>query len=119
MRKENELKMTIRFRMDNPEHRRLHEGLTKRRNATKQPVNAMVMEALDLYLRSNGIFPVGWEETIRGIVHSELEKAKLSLPESATIASGASESLDQNEAFSDTIETDPEDLDDLITGLGF
>lgn len=119
MRKENELKMTVRFRMDNPEHRRLYEGLSRRRDATKQSINAMVMDALDLYLQSNGIFHVGWEETIRDIIHSELERAKLSWSGSVTIASGASESLDRNEAFSDAIETDPEDLDDLITGLGF
>ena len=87
MRKENELKMTVRFRMDNPVHRRLYEGLSRRRDATNQSVNAMVMEALDLYLQSNGTFHVGWEETIRDIIHSELEKAKLSWPVSAAIAS--------------------------------
>ena len=119
MDKNNELRMTIRFKKDNPEQRRIYDGLIRRRSATKQPISTMVMEALDMYLRSPDMIHVGWEEVVRDIVHSELEKAKQSWPASTVQAFGSYEKPSGEDVTADAIETNPEDLDSLISGLGF
>ena len=116
MEKNNDLRMTIRFKKDNPEQCELYNKLNQRRIATKQPISTMVMEALDMYFQRNGEFHFGWEEVIRDIVHTEVEKALRNWLVSVTLDP---HSVENSVKDDDAIDTAPQDLDSLIAGLGF
>ena len=115
---DNIKRITIRFRLDDPDSRSLFDGLMRRHSLTGISVNTMVMEALETYLKSKSGAGDGWQDEARSIIRAEIREALKDFHVETNGYSEEAESSPNDESL-DEIDTQPEDLNNLLSNWGF